>query len=248
MLRRLRRRRRRTGNPPQLAIVPAESPLHAERPACLERGVKHVEAGLDIVGMNAIEPATAKRVVHGASDCLEPATIEPGAPLVGVARPDHHGGAVGNRREPFLAGPQHGLRLLARDRGAEDFRNQMEAVERLSRPAVWFTCRRKTDRTGGVPIDGERHGDARAHIVGSSVCRSAASVISSSDAKPASVPARACAWDQGNSCRAERTSAGGPSPLRVHEWVSAKSFPPSVNSKMIMPSTSAASTMRRCAG
>ena len=125
------------------------------------RCVKHVQARLHVVGMNAIEPAAAKRVVHGASDCLEPATIEPGAPLVGVARPNHHRGAVGNRREPFLTGPQHGLRLLARDRRAEDFRNQMEAVERLSRPTVWFTCRRETDRTGGVPVDGERYGDAR---------------------------------------------------------------------------------------
>src|SRR5262245_15136453 len=105
--------------------------------------------------MDGVEPTAAPRFVHGASGGIEPAAVEPGALLVGIAHPDHHRRAVGNRGEALLARAQDRLRLLARDGRADDLRHQLEVIDHLGWPEAWFTRRGKADRARRVSVDRE---------------------------------------------------------------------------------------------
>src|SRR4029453_18765186 len=96
----------------------------------LEGARVDLEAGAEIVRMHIVGPATAKFLLHRATNEVDPPAVQPGARLVRAAHPNHDRRVVRERAESLLAGAQRELRRLPGKRVAEDLCYQLQAIHR----------------------------------------------------------------------------------------------------------------------
>jgi hypothetical protein len=98
------------------AVVAAEPVLHREWLAAVEAADVHVEATLEVVGVDPFRPPVAHLLLHRAPREREPGLVEPVAKLVGARHPDEDRRAVRHGPEPEL--PLHEPEV--RDVGEDD--------------------------------------------------------------------------------------------------------------------------------
>ena len=88
---------------PAVDPVMAAQPVGgAEFPAVPERLLVDRETLLAVVGMHALRPSLALRLLHGAAGEAQPRPVEPVAELVRAGAPDHHRRIVGQQQEILL--------------------------------------------------------------------------------------------------------------------------------------------------
>ena len=131
-------------HPAPLAIMPEQPVLHRERLARVEARVVRAQAFSTVVRVDVFEPALAELVLERMTDEFEPAAVEPAAPLVRPAHPDHHGGVVGERAEA-VARRVRVIILPARERALDDVADTADASQQFRGPRVAGPGHRERD-------------------------------------------------------------------------------------------------------
>ena len=108
--------------------MPPESILHAEGSALVERGDVTLEALVDVVAVDAREPAGAELVLERAAGELEPPRVEEVVVRIRARHPDHDGGRIGHHSEAVFLLAMIGLRAMGGERISEDLREQLKLL------------------------------------------------------------------------------------------------------------------------
>ncbi len=99
-------------DPPVLLVVEAEPVLHLERLLAVEMRGVHVDAPVEVVGVDALGPSATEFLLQRPPGEREPGGVEVRAPLVQPGHPHEHRGRVGHGPEAALALEQRHLDLL----------------------------------------------------------------------------------------------------------------------------------------